>query len=209
MTDQKDIYENYITTQFESTHDLANIKKEYKKFSVFIRHNFIKHFNGDKSNKIVDIGCGLGHMLAALKDLGYENSIGIDLSGECVQFCKNQGFSAEQSDALNFLEKQDSAFDVIIMNDIIEHFEKNQIIPVIRACQKALSKDGVLIIKTFNASNPFLGPDARYYDFTHTIGFTQTSLRQVIISGGFQSEQIKVVPSHIFDFYLLNILQVY
>ena len=50
----------------------------------------------DKSAKILDIGCGMGQMLHALRVLGYENVYGVDISDEAVEHCRALGLNVEK-----------------------------------------------------------------------------------------------------------------
>jgi len=194
--------DKYVSYLFGKTHNIDSILKEYNKYVVFSKYNYINHFSEKFDAKIIDIGCGLGHMLYALKKLNYTNSIGIDLSGECVDFCKQQGFNVQKASALEFFKDHYEKFDVIIMNDIIEHLKKETIIPFLTDCYNSLAPNGVILIKTFNATNPLLGLDARYYDFTHEIGFNATSLQQVLLAAGFEIEKVNILPSKIYVYYL-------
>jgi 2-polyprenyl-3-methyl-5-hydroxy-6-metoxy-1,4-benzoquinol methylase len=201
MIEKNDIYEHYISLQLGNTHNLENIQSDYIRYSRFIKHNYIPHFKDKKDARIIDVGCGLGETLFAMNHFGFLHASGIDLSSECVEFCRKQGFRVEQANVVSYFKDKQESFDVIIMNDIIEHLKKESIIPILIDCRQALKPGGTLIIKTFNATNPLLGLDARYYDFTHEVGFTQTSLRQVLLAGGFSNDSISVVPSHIYVFF--------
>jgi cyclopropane fatty-acyl-phospholipid synthase-like methyltransferase len=50
-----------------------------------------------RSAKIVDVGCGPGFTLSLFRGLGYDNSIGIDLSNNSLTLCnKLFGFKGEK-----------------------------------------------------------------------------------------------------------------
>jgi hypothetical protein len=57
---------------------------------------------------------------------------------------------------------------------------------------------GILIIKTPNLANPITASSSRYNDFTHTVGYTEESLTQVLRVAGFR--HIKIYPQNIFVF---------
>ena len=48
-----------------------------------------------------------------------------------------------------------------------------------------LKRGGFLYVKTPNMANPFVNTAGRYIDFTHEVGFTEKSLRQVIEAAGY------------------------
>lgn len=68
---------------------------------------------------------------------------------------------------------------------MIEHFGKDEIVGLLRAIHDALAPGGAVIIRTINCSS-ILGSDVRYTDFTHETGFTERSLRQVLMACGFK-----------------------
>lgn len=146
----------------------------------------------DKNSKILDIGCGMGQFLLLLKNKGYKNFQGIDLSKEQIDFCKTIGINKiKLIDAFDFLKDKNEVYDFIIANDFIEHIEKNKILKFLSLIYKSLKKGGKLILKTSNTSN-FLALDARYIDFTHSVGFSPQSLKQILVVSGFQ--KVKIYP---------------
>ena len=84
------------------------------------------------------------------------------------------------------------------MNDVIEHIPYDEIIPTIKLIKTKMKRKGILIIKVVNASNPITGSASRYNDFTHTVGFTEESLKQVAKISGFT--KVKIVPQDIWVF---------
>jgi 2-polyprenyl-3-methyl-5-hydroxy-6-metoxy-1,4-benzoquinol methylase len=196
-----DVHSNYISTRFGSTHDAGDIGELYEKYAPFVKYNFIRHLPEGKKLRILEIGCGFGQMLHALKLYGYNNISGVDLSPECVDFCRNNGFEVTQGDLVTFFGTEREPYDVIIMNDIIEHIAKADIIPSLKSCHGALSPAGLLMMKTFNSTNPILGLDARYCDFTHKLGFTESSFRQVLLVAGFSPQNVRILPSHLYVYF--------
>jgi 2-polyprenyl-3-methyl-5-hydroxy-6-metoxy-1,4-benzoquinol methylase len=201
MKSNLDVHTNYISTRLSDTYDAKKTNDLYEKYAPFVKYNFIRHFPGDKNIKIVEVGVGFGQMLYALRHYGYENVSGVDLSPECVDFCQRQGFRVTQGDLVTFFGASSEKYDVIIMNDIIEHISKDKIISSLRSCYEALNSGGLLMMKTFNSANPILGLDARYCDFTHELGFTESSFKQVLLVSGFTSSNIRVVPGHLYVYF--------
>ena len=144
----------------------------------------------DKNAKILDIGCGTGHFLWLLKKLGYTHYRGIDISGESVQFCKEHvTTNVLQAEAYEFLKGNDERWELIVMNDVIEHIPKEKIVPILKLVHSRLCSGGTVIIKTPNMDNPFC-MYTRYHDFTHEIGFNGNSLVQVLKMAGFDKISI-------------------
>ena len=98
-----------------------------------------------------------------------------------------------------YLKSTRSKFDVVVMNDVIEHIDKDRIVPTLISIKKSLSRNGKIIIKTVNAANPITGCSSRYFDITHTICFTPESLSQVIRLAGFN--KFVILPQ---DIWVIN-----
>lgn len=177
----------------------GDYKRACAKHATFFRHNYRRHMPRDRASRVLDVGCGLGHFLHFCREEGYSEVQGIDLSLESVAFCREQGFVAEERDALEFLEAADRIFDVIVLNDVIEHIPKPELFRFVDALLGALVPGGVLILKTINSANPITGPHGRYLDLTHETSWTEESMQQVLGFRGFSD--IRVLPSNLYVFY--------
>ena len=140
----------------------------------------------DKSARILDIGCGLGQMLKSLRNQGYANVFGVDISHRAVEYCKSIGLNVEESFNLEqYSKKHPNAFQFIIMSHVLEHIEKQQIIETLLIVKKRLLlENGQLMIMVPNAQS---NTDCywAYEDFTHTTLFTAGSLFYVLKAAGF------------------------
>ena len=86
----------------------------------------------------------------------------------------------------SFLKENKNSFDFILMNDVIEHIEKEEIIDTLSLVLASLKKNGAVVIRTVNLKNRW-GMAVRYIDITHTIGFTEESIKQVMLIAGFRN----------------------
>lgn len=142
----------------------------------------------NKNAKILDLGCGMGHFMYFLEKEGYRNFFGIDISKELIDFVeKNISKNVAVADAFDFLRKEE-LFELIIMNDILEHIPKKRLLELLHLVFNSLDKDGIVFIKVPNMSNPF-SLRTRYVTITHEIGFTERSLPEVLRMVGFQDIQ--------------------
>ncbi len=80
--------------------------------------------NVDKKSQILDIGCGGGPLLAELKELGFANAEGVDISKEAITKCKQRGLNVYQTDA-HHLQYEENSFDVLIASDSLEHLQND------------------------------------------------------------------------------------
>ncbi len=194
------IYSKYIDSIFGKNREGLKLDKDYDIHRRYFKRNYLKYLPKDTSVKILDAGCGLGHFLYALTKEGYQHVNGVDISEELINFCKKKGFKAINSPLADYLKNNVNMFDVIIFNDVIEHMNRKEIFEVIQLMYNSLKKDGIILIKTPNMANPITASGGRYIDFTHEIGFTEVSMRELLFACDFND--IKVVGTDIYIFYL-------
>ncbi|MBI2035467.1 MAG: class I SAM-dependent methyltransferase [Candidatus Liptonbacteria bacterium] len=163
-----------------------NIKKQFPVWNSY----YSRFLPIDKNASILDLGCGNGELLFWLKLIGFYNARGIDQDLRLIEEAKKLDVKVCKDDIKSFLSDKSQKFDCIIARDVIEHFTKDEIFEVLDLIYGALRQGGVLIIQTPNAESPF-GARYRYYDFTHCIGFTSSSLRHVLGATGFKNITFK------------------
>lgn len=180
-----EMFEHYLSTCFGSKRDKS---VSYK----FYENDYGPFLPRDINALVLDIGCGTGEFLAYMKSRGYLNVFGIDASPEMAEFCKKAGLDnvSAVGDAAGYLADNAKRFDLITLNDVIEHFQKKDTIVILKAVRSALKQGGVLIVRTGNFSTPG-GAYLRYKDFTHDIGYTEFSLEQVMRMAGFSEIEVK------------------
>jgi len=128
---------------------------------------YYKPYYSDR-NDVLDIGCGRGEFLEAMRELGVR-ARGIDLGEESVAQCRSKGLDAELADLFPFLEAQpDGAFDGIFSSQVVEHIEAVRLPEVIRLCASRLRRGGVLTIETPNPECLAIFATYFYLDPTHT-----------------------------------------
>ena len=153
----------------------------------------LRHFPKNKNAAILEIGCGPGDFLIFMLNQGYRNVMGVDSDGAIVEYAQKRGadkvFNEEASD---FIKKQaEAAFDVIVMNNVIEHFSKQSLLTMLPLIRVKLKKDGIFVAKTGNIENPInIGLFLR--DITHEIGFTKNSFCQLLLMTGFPVDGVKI-----------------
>lgn len=192
---RKKLFDEYFSSIF--SHSNVFSKKEYDNAFLQFELNYGNHIPFQKDAKILDIGCGTGHLLYYLEKKGYKNFMGIDISPQQVDFCReNVSKRVEKSDAFEFLKDKKNIYDAIVANDLLEHIPKGEIIKFLKLANEALKSEGVFCMKTPNMGNPFT-IYLRYKDFTHEAGFTDMSLYQVLWTAGFRDIQILPLKRHL------------
>jgi SAM-dependent methyltransferase len=92
----------------------------------------------------LDTGTSTGTNLRMLRDLGFRNVSGLDLSDEAIAFCAEKGLGAVQKGDLNALPFADETFDLVLATDIIEHVDDD--IGALRQLNRALKPGGHLLV---------------------------------------------------------------
>jgi len=179
----KELYNNYYEEGFSQSEsqqlDIESFELNARKFK-WNYERFLKDL--PKKAKILDFGCGLGQFLFYLKKEGFENSTGIDISQTQVQLALQMQPELDirhVDDSLLFLKSHPQKYDFIVMNDVLEHFELNVIVNLLKLVHFALKTDGLVIIKTINSAYP-LSNSSRYIDITHNISFHERSLTHLL-----------------------------
>lgn len=166
-------------------------KEEYELLSKGYKKRFADILPPDKRATIIDVACGAGQFLYFLKKQGYTNVKGIDLNGESLECAKRMGVTdALKADIFKYLPGQKAAFDVIIANQVIEHFTKDEALTFLDALHASLKDNGIVILGTPNAASLF-GSMYVNIDFTHETAYTPASLAQAMLVAGF--EEIRVL----------------
>ncbi|MCX7002840.1 MAG: methyltransferase domain-containing protein, partial [bacterium] len=136
-------------------HIHATSAKEHARYDRYFEKNLLRHLPAQRAARILDVGCGTGHFLHFLKQAGYANYAALDCCGDALDLCVAHGLIGREQchaeDAVTFFNRPQEPWDAVVMNDVIEHIEKAQIIGLLSAIRRALRPGGVLLVKTVNA----------------------------------------------------------
>ncbi len=146
------------------------------------------HFPADKRAAILEIGPGTGTLIGFLSSrCGYQNVRGIDICPEAVDACNRivPGSTDLIENGAAYLENHKEEYDLVLMLHTLEHIPKDQVLALLRAIYGALRPGGKLVVEVPNCEHPVVGTRNRYVDFTHTLGFTDLSLKFVMQNSGF------------------------
>lgn len=147
----------------------------------------INHINALPPGKILDVGCGMGDLLASIKD-GWEK-YGVELSRFAAKEAMEHGEIFVGS--LKNAPYEKEFFDVVIMNHVIEHLIKPE--DEIESIRNVLKHGGVLIIGTPDFEGAMaerFGENYRLlHDKTHISLFSRISLRHFLEDFGFEIEK--------------------
>jgi SAM-dependent methyltransferase len=152
-----------------------------------VRSVIARHMPQDRSARIADLACGAGAYLYCLRDAGYTNISGVDISPEQVELAHCLGIhEAECRDALSELREMDSeSIDAVLTIDILEHFENDELFEILDEVFRVLTKGGRCVAHVPNAEGLY-GMRVRYADLTHERAFAPRSAEQLFRTIGFK-----------------------
>lgn len=190
MTNYRDkFYSQYVSTHTSHLYgevSLGDIKRQFPIWQDY----FGSFLPKDKNAKIIDLGCGSGSLVYWLQSIGYQNAQGVDISIEQVELAHKLGIkNIKRDDVRQYIKHCKEEFDLIFMRDLLEHFNKEEILNTLENIFSSLRKNGKVIIQVPNAEN-ILSGRIRYGDFTHELAFTENSMRQILLVSGFKHTEI-------------------
>jgi SAM-dependent methyltransferase len=177
-------YQNYLTTQVRP--DAAAIRETVQGRLPYLRNLIKRWIPRDRNLAILDIGCGHGAILFALREAGYKNLQGVDGSPEQVEAAHLLGLTqVRQGDLLTALAAiPEKSLDVVIAFDVLEHQLKDEVMQFMDEFHRILRPGGCVLIHVPNGEG-VLGGRVRYADITHELAFTTQILHQIGTLTGF------------------------
>jgi 2-polyprenyl-3-methyl-5-hydroxy-6-metoxy-1,4-benzoquinol methylase len=143
---------------------------------------------------ILDVGCGAGLLLHALRASGFTTVSGIDPSASLCAIAQARGLPV-RCEPEGFVEtasaRSQDRYDVIFLLDVLEHIPVIRHMAFLRGLHGLLRPAGRLVVSVPNA-NSALAARWRYIDWTHETAFTEHSLRFVLTSSGFRDVRLLV-----------------
>ena len=124
----------------------------------------------DRGIRILDIGCATGGLLAALRNLGYENVRGLDPSPSCARLAKKFYDIRVDVGTITANPLPADSFDLAIVVGVLEHVRDLR--PALKNIEKCLSPHGYVYAEVPDLSAFLDWPGAPFQEFsTEHIGF--------------------------------------
>ena len=140
----------------------------------------------DPGARLLEIGCGAGFCLLALRDNGYTNYLGIDIDKTQIEIAKRLGAEAlhvPASEQPAFFSDKNEFYDCVIAFDVLEHIPVSEQLNLLEKIRSCLKPGGKFICQVPNALSP-IASFQRYVDWTHTSAFTPDSIEFLFRSAG-------------------------
>lgn len=167
------------------------------------------YINSLPPGKILDIGCGPGHLLSALAD--HHEKHGLELSAPCIDHIRQNYPDIHLTEGtLENYPNSTGKFDTIIFFHVIEHLEDP--LPALEKIHALLNATGVLIIGTPNIGSfcaaRFQG-NFRLLGAPHLTLFNEKTLEEMLVKAGF-TVTAKEFPFFRTDYFTLrNLLRLW
>ncbi len=147
-----------------------------------------------KRGRLLDVGCGPGFFLDEAKRQGWEVA-GVDLSLWAKKYAKEKFGIVVSQGTLAQCAFPERSFDVVVMNDVIEHVEDPQ--EMLREARRILKNDGVLYLSTPDIDSILSRLlRAKWWGINkyHLFYFSKKSLERMFARVGFKAARYSSYP---------------
>ncbi|MDQ3046860.1 MAG: class I SAM-dependent methyltransferase [Bacteroidota bacterium] len=179
MEDKKQHWETVFATKSESE---VSWFQTYPKTSV----GFLELFNLPLNASIIDVGGGDSHFVDALLDLGFSNIHVLDISANAIERAKKR--LGKKAELINWITSDITEFQTTKQFDFWHdraafHFltTEEHINKYVSIAEKAISKNGFLILGTFSESGPkkCSGLEIKQYNETSMSSRFETAFERI------------------------------
>jgi O-antigen chain-terminating methyltransferase len=154
------------------------------------QRGYVEYFTREGLDQVLDIGCGRGEFLELLREAGIKAQ-GVDLNLDMVLYCQEKGLDVVREDACVYLNSlPDESLGGIFAAQVIEHLQPNQIIDLVKLCQRKLRAGGPLIFETPNPTCLMVFARSFYMDFSHIRPIHPEPMKFLLESAGFQDIRV-------------------
>jgi len=146
-------------------------------------YNFLKEYLQNEK-KVLDIGCGFGHISNSLKNMNGCNVSAVEPSellaktvGEELEI---NVFNGQFDD---FISRNNERFNILIMHHVFEHFTD----PVEKLYQfkNLLLPNGVVYIEVPNVAS-FKKPVNHFFDYMHPFSYSPKTFKELVYKNGYK-----------------------
>ena len=103
-----------------------------------------------EASRLLDAGCGTGGFLRwALDRTRLERACGVDIGSAAIELARERVPEAELAvSALTTLPFEDGAFDLVSLNDVLQHVPDNDVELSLGELRRVTKADGTLLVRT-------------------------------------------------------------
>lgn len=150
--------------------------------------DYVRHFAGTAPRTLLDVGCGMGCFLGAMKAAGWTVE-GIEVSAYAANYVsKELGIPVMCGTVEQFPAAREKAFDVVTLWDVLEHVPDP--VSLVQHCRRFLKPGGYFFLSTTNIDTPFFrwfGKHARIViPPSHLFYFSIPVLKQLLLNNSLE-----------------------
>jgi ubiquinone/menaquinone biosynthesis C-methylase UbiE len=109
-----------------------------------------------RHQSLLDAGCGTGGFLGWASRTGaFDHLAGVDISPQAVDFARESVPGSDLRVApLHALPFDDEKFDVVALNDVLQHVEEREVEACLREVRRVVRRDGAVLVRTNAGRRP-------------------------------------------------------
>ena len=143
------------------------------------------------ASDVIDLGCGRGELLAALKSAGIA-SRGVDSNAEMVAVARDRGLDVELGDALSYVRSlADESIGGAIATQVVEHLTPAYLFALVSELARTLRAGAPLVLETINPACWLAFFSSYIRDLTHVRPIHPDTLQYLLRATGFERVQIR------------------
>jgi len=198
LQDGSNAFRAFIYTRYAESHATYGGGTDFSRradFNARTRRDIGRYLPADPQAVIIDIGCGSGQFVAALRRHGYRAVRGIDTSADQIALAARLGIEGiELREGLEFLAQlPDASVDCFWLFDVMEHLTRYELLTWLQAMLRALKPGGRIVGHVPNSAG-LLGAQIAFGDVTHETFLNETSCRQLFNAVGFEGIRVDEDP---------------
>lgn len=140
---------------------------------------------------VVDIGCGRGEFLFALREAGISGR-GVDLNREMTAIARERGIDAVHDDALSYLSRlEDASIGGLMASQVVEHLEPPYLVKLLDVAARTLRSGAPVVIETINPACWLAFFSSYIRDLTHVRPVHPETLEYLLRASGFERVEIR------------------
>ncbi len=183
VKDYNEYYESSSYSREYLSKPLPSRDKEYLRNIA----SDLKTFMRASDDLVVDLGCGAGHLLTTLRELGSSRLLGLDVSASCCRLIEElHGIPCRQS-SFNTLPAELKTARILVLSHVLEHIPNLD--EALTSIRNSLSDDGYLYVEVPDTSlfeKYTNGYPLKMLFLLHLTHFSPLSLRNLMTSFQFE-----------------------
>ena len=146
----------------------------------------------ERSGPVVDLGCGRGEFLEALRERGL-GARGVEGNANVVRECREKGLDVVEGDLVDFLRAQaGGSLGGVFSAQVAEHLPPPVLVAMLAEAHRALRPGGLLLLETVNPRSVTGLLEVFNRDLTHERPLHPDTLRFLAAAAGFPDVRVEM-----------------